>query len=205
MVENVGMLTQYLERFTYIGLLFILFLCGLGIPLPEEIILMLGGYLIYEGLTHYTQTVFMGIIGVVVGDLTLYTIGSKWGGDIINHHRFSWIFTPKRMEKAQRYLHKYGKRTIFIARFLSGVRGAVHIMAGTLKMPTLDFLMMDFIAAILSVPAFVYIGYFFGGNINKTLIFINKGSHVILALVIAAITGIVYYLFKNRSTSKDRG
>ncbi|MBI5326681.1 MAG: DedA family protein [Deltaproteobacteria bacterium] len=201
MIGSVSILTQYLESFTYIGLFLILFLCGLGIPIPEDITLVIGGYLAYQGLTHYPQTVCIGLLGVMVGDLTLYSIGRRWGTGIINHHRFNWIFTVKRMAKAQWYLRQYGKRTIFFARFLSGVRGCVYITAGALKMNTFDFFLMDFLAALLSVPIFVYIGYYFGGHIDNTVNFVNKSSLIILALVIAsvAILAFLYFLKKQKS------
>lgn len=199
MVGNVSILTQYLESFTYIGLLMVLFLCGLGIPIPEDITLVIGGYLTYQGLTHYPQTVFVGIAGVIIGDLTLYSIGRKWGTGIINHHRFNWIFTEKRMEKAQRYLRKYGKRTIFIARFLSGVRGGVHLTAGALRMSVFDFFIMDFLAALLSVPIFVFIGYYFGEHIDKAASFISRSSHIFLAVVITALAILTcLYLLKRQ-------
>lgn len=202
MVGSVSILTQYLESFTYIGLLFVLFLCGLGIPIPEDITLVIGGYLTYQGFTRYTLTVLVGIVGVIVGDLTLYSIGRRWGAEIINHHRFNWLFTEKRMAKAQKYLRKYGKRTIFIARFLSGVRGGIHLTAGALRMSAFDFFIMDFLAALLSVPIFVFIGYHFGGHIDKAVSFVHRGGHIIFAIITAVIAiGAFFYLFKNRRNS----
>lgn len=196
---SVVILTQYLESFTYIGLLALLFLCGLGVPIPEDITLVIAGYLIYQGFTHYLQTVLIGIAGVMVGDMTLYSIGNRWGAGIVNHHRFNWIFTEKRMARAQRYLRKYGKRTIFIARFLSGVRGGVHLTAGALKMSAFDFFIMDFLAALLSVPIFVYIGYYFGEHIDKAVSFISRSSHIFLALVITALAILTcLYLLKRQ-------
>src|SRR3990170_6319818 len=107
---NVVILTHYLESFIYIGLFFILFICGLGAPIPEEITLVIGGYLAYQGFTQYPQTVLTGLIGVMVGDLTLFYIGNRWGTELVNHHRLNWIFTKKRMAKAQAYLRKYFKK-----------------------------------------------------------------------------------------------
>jgi len=78
-VESVSILTEYLESFTYIGLFVLLFLCGLGVPIPEEITLTIGGYLAYQELTRYPQTVFIGIAGVMIGDMALYSIGRRWG------------------------------------------------------------------------------------------------------------------------------
>ncbi|MBI3397731.1 MAG: DedA family protein [Deltaproteobacteria bacterium] len=200
---NVLVLTQYLESFTYIGLLLLLFMCGLGVPIPEDITLVLSGYLAYQGITHYPQTVIVGIVGVMVGDMTLYFIGNRWGTGIINHHRFNWIFTEKRMEKAQRYLRKYGKRTIFIARFLSGIRAGIHLTAGALRMNTFDFFIMDFLAALFSVPIFVYIGYYFGEHIEKALVLVSKSSRILLALVITTIAILFFcYLLKKRRETK---
>ncbi|MBI3753955.1 MAG: DedA family protein [Deltaproteobacteria bacterium] len=199
MIGSVSILTQYLESFTYLGLLLVLFLCGLGIPIPEDITLVVGGYLTHQGLTHYPQTVFVGIVGVLVGDLTLYSMGRRWGAEIVNHHRFHWIFTEKRLGKAQKYLRKYGKRTIFFARFLSGIRAGVHVMAGALKMNAFDFFIMDFFAALLSVPLFVYAGYYFGNHIDRAVALVSKSGHIILAVALTSVLiATIFYLFKKR-------
>lgn len=196
---NVVALTLHLESFTYVGLFFILFICGLGAPIPEEIPLVIGGYLAYHGFTQYPQTVLTGLIGVMVGDLTLFYIGNRWGTELVNHHRLNWIFTKKRMTKAQAYLRIYGKRTIFIVRFLSGIRSGVYLTVGALKMNLFDFLKMDLLAALLSVPLLISIGYYFGEHIDKGVSSVSRSSHIILAVAITAIAilTLVYLLKKH--------
>lgn len=202
-MESVSILTEYLESFTYIGLFVLLFLCGLGVPIPEEITLTIGGYLAYQELTRYPQTVFIGIAGVMIGDMALYSIGRRWGTGIVNHHRFHWIFTKKRMVKAQEYLRKYGKRTIFMARFFTGIRAGVYLTAGTLKMDVFDFFIMDFFAALLSIPLLVYLGYYFGKHIDQAVILINKSSHILTALFIAIFAVIILLQFLKRQKNPE--
>ena len=204
---NVVILTHYLESFTYIGLFFILFICGLGAPIPEEITLVIGGYLAYQGFTQYPQTVLTGLIGVTVGDLTLFYIGNRWGTELVNHHRLNWIFTKKRMAKAQAYLRKYGKRTIFIARFLSGIRSGVYLTVGALKMDLFDFFKMDLLAALLSVPLLISIGYYFGGHIDNIMIVIHKSNRLFLALIAIVVVMItsVYLLKRYKKNQKLEG
>ena len=49
----VGVISSYIEHFTYLGLFVILMLCGLGLPMPEDVALLVGGFLAHEGVTRY--------------------------------------------------------------------------------------------------------------------------------------------------------
>src|SRR3990172_9501198 len=88
-------------------------------------------------------------------------------------------------------------------RRLPYLSGADPLSAGALRMNTFDFFIMDFLAALLSVPIFVYMGYYFGGHIDKAAIFVSKFSHIILTCVIVVIIiGTIFFLLKNRSKAK---
>jgi len=79
MESSVAFLTAYIEEFTYVGIFIALFLCGIGFPLSEELILIVGGFIAFEGYTNIFYTFIVGFIGVVIGDLIIFNIGRKWG------------------------------------------------------------------------------------------------------------------------------
>src|SRR5712671_717543 len=68
----VGLVSAYIEHFTYAGLFVILLLCGLGLPIPEDVALLAGGYLVHRGTTRYPLTILISFLGVVAGDNSLF-------------------------------------------------------------------------------------------------------------------------------------
>jgi membrane protein DedA with SNARE-associated domain len=78
--------------------------------------------------------------------------------------------TPERFEKAQQAFQKYGKWVMFVARFLPGLRTPVFFSAGmSRRVSFTTWFMMDGLAALVSVPIWVYLGYF--GALNRDWMF----------------------------------
>jgi len=63
----------------------ILLLCGFGLPLPEDVILITGGYLAYSGNMDIYIFLPLALSGVLLGDCSVFIIGEKTGDSILNH------------------------------------------------------------------------------------------------------------------------
>jgi membrane protein DedA with SNARE-associated domain len=83
------------------------------------------------------------------------------------------ILTPERLEKAVDAFHKYGIWVNFFGRFLPGVRTAIFFTGGTLKYPFHRFFLMDGLAALISAPLFVYLGYWAGMKFSENISLLN--------------------------------
>ena len=71
MSDIVIFLLNYSEHFIYGGLFLILFLSGLGLPIPEEITLLTGGFLINLGFIRFYPTLAAVFVGVLTGDMAM--------------------------------------------------------------------------------------------------------------------------------------
>ena len=162
MSDLVIFLISHSALFIYAGILLILFFCGLGLPIPEEITLLAGGFLVYLEVIQFYPTLAVVFVGVLSGDMALYSIGWKWGNGILTHSHLHKIFSEKRLERVRQFFRDHGSKTIFIARFISGVRVAAFIAAGTMGMRMRKFLFLDFLAALIMVPLLLSLGYYFG-------------------------------------------
>ena len=74
-----GLVSTYIEHFTYAGLFLVLMLCGLGLPVPEELPLLTGGFLVYRGITQFPTTLVISLVGVIAGDNSLFFLGRRFG------------------------------------------------------------------------------------------------------------------------------
>lgn len=174
----------------------VLLLCGFGLPVPEDITLVTCGYLTYllappgatfaDGLTLALLATAVGMAGVMIGDLTMFTLGRRFGDRLAAVWPFRVILGQGRKQKAEEFLAKRGAQVLFSARFMPGLRSVVFFTSGTLKVDYAVFLRYDGLAALLSVPALVLTSWYFGDQIAAVIDYARKAEHGILAVIVLA-------------------
>jgi len=189
------------EFFIYSVIFLLLFLGGLGLPLPEDLIVLAGGYLAYEGYAQLYIVIPIAIFGAVVGDFTIYFIGRSFGEGFIRFRYLKRFLSKKNLVKIRNYFSRHGNKTIFFARFVAGFRMAVYLVAGTLKISIPRFIFVDSLGAFISVPIVVFLGYFFGEHIKLLLLVINRLKFSILFILI--IFCVLYYIYKKKRPQRQ--
>lgn len=179
----------------YVLLPGVLLLCAFGLPLPEDIVLITGGYLSYLGLINPWIFLPLSFIGVLAGDIIIFKIGSNLGYKFLKHRLMARFLTESRIRRAACFIERYHDKIFFIARFLPGLRAAIFFTGGALKTCFRKFLLFDSLAAVLSVPLFVLGAYLGGGYINRILIAAKNITHVLMALsALIIIAGSVWFI-----------
>ncbi len=180
---------------------FVLTMCGLGLPVPEDILLITAGMLIYNNVADMYLMIFVSLLGVILGDYLIFMIGRKWGMRFLNHRVFMNAFSEKRMEKVHEYFDKYGNKSVFFARFIWGLRAATFFIAGTHTMNVSRFILLDFLGALISVPLIIYLAFYFGSEIEHAIILIKQTNRTLL--LIGAIV-ISYLIVRHNLKSKKQ-
>ncbi|KAG9575344.1 hypothetical protein KCV01_g17865, partial [Aureobasidium melanogenum] len=198
-------LVDVFGRSGYVAVFLALILCGAGIPLPEDITLVAGGIITGLGYGDVHTMVLVGLAGVLVGDSTMFLLGRHFGARIMRWRFVARLLTPERYAKVQEKFERYGNRMMFVARFLPGMRTAVFITAGaTHRVGFFRFLLLDGLAAIISVPLWVYLGYFGAHNHEWLAMWIRRGQTGIwLGVgVIVVILGVLWWR-KRKAAARD--
>ncbi len=168
-----------------------LILCGFGNPIPEDLIMITGGYLVYSGLMHPIVALAVSYLGVVAGDLLLYYFGYKYGQKLIEHRWLIKLVPPRRVAMIRRHFKHWGHWTIFFARFLPGLRSPTFLLSGVMHVRFRVFATFDGLGTCVSVPLFVGLGYFFGNHIEV----LKRNIHEVRSiLIVAAIAIVIAYL-----------
>lgn len=187
-------LTDLSGGVAYLLIFGILVACGLGFPLPEDIPLIATGYLIWDKTLTWFGGISVTILGVLIGDSILFFIGNRLGGGILNKRKKP-LFPPKRVRRARAYFRKYGPKVVFFARFVAGLRAVVFFMAGSMHMKFRTFLLLDFLAALVSVPLWIaggyYLGHYFGSEISDLLLKLREIKMIITIIISILIVGII--------------
>jgi membrane protein DedA with SNARE-associated domain len=184
-------LVVFFQNFGYLAVFGILLLCGFGLPIPEDISIIAGG--IISGLGFTNLYIMLGVCfgGVLAGDLIIFSAGKKFGMQLLQKKLFKKIITEKRFCVAQNWFAKYGKLLIFAARFMPGLRTPIFATAGITRVVSFPaFLFIDGFAALISVPAWLYVGFHFAHNREQLLQWVSD-SHLVLGIIIIVFVAIL--------------
>lgn len=190
----------------YALILGVLFACSMGLPIPEDITLITAGILASLGTISFPGAMIAGFVGVLVGDGILFFLGRRFGPRVYSFPLFRRLWTPERIANAEARIRKHGKLICFMARFMPGLRAPIYLTAGTMGVKPIVFILADGIAALISVPVWIYAGYWFGSNIDGVLAFAKKMNTGILSVLGVAILGYILYfkVWKPRKMSSVR-
>ncbi|MCA3014471.1 MAG: DedA family protein [Myxococcaceae bacterium] len=187
--------------FAYLVVFGILFVCGLGLPLPEDVSLILGGYLVHGGKARLDLMMLTGYLGIIVGDSMIFFFGRRLGArvDARPSGFFARIVTPEKRARVEQLFKRHGEKIIIIARFLPGVRAVTYFTAGSVGMKWRRFALYDSLAALASAPVFVFLGFKFGGELDELIDAIKRGQrNVLIALVAVAAVGFLVNRWRAR-------
>ena len=183
--------------------LIVLIICGFGVPIPEDITLVSGGVISGLGYANVHIMLVVSLLGVLLGDSTMYWLGRIYGTKILRFRPIRRFLTLDRLRMVRSKFDQYGNRVLFVARFLPGLRAPIYMVAGiTRRVSFTRFVLLDFCAAIISVPIWVYLGDFGASNLDWLHAQIKKGQSVIYILIALLVVYLVWKWHKNRKKAQ---
>lgn len=187
----------------------ILVICGLGFPLPEDIPLIAAGYLVWDGTITWLPALLVTLGGVVVGDTILFFLGAKLGVKFLQNRGVNRLYSPEKIKRTRAYFRKYGDKIVFIARFFAGLRAVVFFMAGSMHMKYRRFIFLDFLAALVSVPVWIAIGFglgkLFGDQIDQILKGVKEAKTIAtIVLAVVAVVVLIKLVFNYRQAKAKK-
>ncbi|MDO4429866.1 MAG: DedA family protein [Lonepinella koalarum] len=189
------LLVSFFTDYGYWAVLFVLIICGFGVPIPEDITLVSGGIIagLYPDNVNVHIMLFVSMFGVLFGDSVMYWLGRIYGAKILKFKPIRKIVNLKRLRMVRQKFDQYGNRVLFIARFLPGLRAPIYMISGiTRRVSYTRFVLIDFFAAIISVPIWVYLG-FHGANNREWLIEQIKTGQTGLYIVLVLLAGFIIF------------
>jgi membrane protein DedA with SNARE-associated domain len=196
-----GFVAVLMLKLPYIGLFAVLFVAGLGVPLPEDIPLLIAGWLVHRGSANLYAMIAVGMAGVLVGDFLLFNMGRRYGEHIIEHRFMRRVATPALLMRAEALFARHGAKIIFAARFMPGLRAVLFATAGIFRVRPIKFLLIDGSAALASVPLLIWLGERFGARLEEIARDARNAQLIAAGCLVAAIVAWCvweYYQVKRR-------
>lgn len=194
----------YQPMTVYAALVGMMMLSAVGFPIPEELTLISVGILAFMGahpqhfpppyagapvVSVHTASI-IAFTAVVGADFLIYVIGRVFGRKLLYHPRVRRFFPEDMMRRVEEWTHKYGAYACGIFRFTPGLRFPGHLACGMLQYPAWKFLLIDGIAALISVPTQIYLLAHYGEPILMKL----RQFKIVLFSVIGVL--IIYFVIK---------
>jgi len=135
-------------------------------PIPSEIIMPLGGFLVSKGKLDFAILVFWGLFGTILGSLPWYYLGKlvnekKLSNFLDNRGKYIGI-TSEDLAKSKRWFNKYGVSLVFWGRLVPGIRTLISVPAGIELMPLRKFLIWTTLGSLIWVAILTYAGFILG-------------------------------------------
>lgn len=190
--------------YLYLSLSIALIGGAFGIPIPEDLPLILGGFLVGREQLQLAILFPVLYLSIILGDLILYTIAYYFGRTLLNHPRLAKRFPEEKMQKLSEKLEKHAWLVIFFARHLFYLRTITFLACGIFKVNVVKFVIIDSIAALVSTSIMISIGFMLSSQMDNFMAQF-EAIHSDLALTGVILSGvllaalIVYRLIKRRS------
>ncbi len=194
-------LVETFSAYPYLGVALAFAVCAIGLPLPEELVLIAAGYVCakFPETARLEWMMFWSAISLISFDCIPYVLGRTFGARLLRIRWLRVIVTRRRLADFDRWFRRRGDLVIFFARFLAGIRTIAFFTAGVMKMPVQRFLMLDCLGIAIIVPLMVFVGHRGAGVIDEVIArlqAIERG--LLLVLVGAGVVLLGIWLWRRR-------
>jgi membrane protein DedA with SNARE-associated domain len=170
----------WLGQYGYPAIFFLLIAGIVGVPVPDQLLLVVSGYLILTRSLSAAPTLLAAVLGSICGITLSYIIG-LCSGTYLQKTRFA----AGRLEKARSHFERFGSWTLIFGYFVPGIRNLIGFTSGMMRLKLRDFAPSAYIGAIVSSVTCVALGYFLGSQASWVLA--SVGRFGLLAIAAAAI------------------
>jgi membrane protein DedA with SNARE-associated domain len=191
----------WVTHYGSVSLFFLLMLGIVGLPVPDETLLVFSGYLIFKGKLNPVFTFCMALLGSGTGITVSYFLGRVYGLKLIQKYGPYIHLTAERYEKAHAWFEKIGRWSLVFGYYIAGVRHVTAMVAGASGLEYPLFAVFAYSGATTWVLVFLSLGYFLGDSWQSA----SENIHRYISIVCLSLAGVaaVYllgrYLLKKRS------
>jgi membrane protein DedA with SNARE-associated domain len=172
----------------YAGIVLLMTLENVFPPIPSEVVMPFAGYTSANGDLHIVGVILAGTLGSVLGALPLYYIGVAVGQERLEawaKRHGAWLtLSAKEVRRAHRWFEEHGTKTVFLCRFVPGVRSLISIPAGVVRMPMWRFLLWTALGTGIWAGGLAWIGRALGSNYDQVERYVDPILYVVIGVFV---------------------
>jgi membrane protein DedA with SNARE-associated domain len=182
------------------GAIFVLLLLGIvGLPVPDETLLVFAGYLSFKGTLRLEPTVATAFLGSACGISVSYAIGRFLGLPALTKFGPLLRLRPEHLEQAHQWMERWGKYSLLLAYFIPGYRHLAAFMVGTSRLEPTVFARFAYTGALIWTTCFVGLGYAAGEQWQQLIPLLHNTLRTTLLVGLIVLAGLAGWLLLRRS------
>src|SRR5277367_6957812 len=186
-------LLSLIMRHGYVVVSLVVFAEAIGVPVPGAVALVAGGAAAASGVLSAPAVVMFAVVAMLTADTLLYLLGKHTGWTILRFLCRISIDPENCVLKSAESFYKRGRETLLVAKFIPGVSSMAAPLAGSMKMPYLQFLGLDFLGAMLYALAYGTVGFVFRDFVAQIVSGFREAGHAVEVVIIIAVLGYIVH------------
>lgn len=185
--------TTFVETVGYPGI-FVLMVLEVPIPLiSSEIVMAFSGFTAGRGDLHGVGAALAGVAGSQTGSVALFALCRRFSEDEVEAFLTKyggWFGVDEdNLERGQQFFRRHDHWAVLIGRFVPGLRSAIAIPAGILRMPYWEFFALNLVGVVCWVSVLTFLGSVLGDNYDV----IDRYSSYVTYGMVGALAAYVLY------------
>jgi len=190
----------WISTYGYFALFGCLTLGIVGLPIPDETLLALSGYLVFKGQFNFVTTVLTAFLGSISGISLSYVIGRTGGYRVLHRYGPRFHVTDEKVRMMNGWFERVGKWMLMIGYFIPGVRHLMALVAGSSNMRYPVFAVHAYVGGAIWSLTFILLGYYLGDSWGDI-----KHHRPLLALIAGLVffAILIFWYAKTRTTKSQ--
>src|SRR5262249_2520582 len=156
---------EWITAYGYFGIFFLLIFGIIGLPVPDEWLLVISGYLAFKNVLAFAPTLAVAALGSAGGLTISYVLGRTSSGFIIRRYGHWFSIDDEKIRRTQHWFQNLGRWVLVVGPFVPGVRNLMGYIAGASKLRLHIFMRFAYAGALISSATFVTFGYAVGRHL----------------------------------------
>jgi membrane protein DedA with SNARE-associated domain len=196
-VTPVESVLGWVAHYGYVGIFGLLMLGIVGLPIPDETLLMFTGYLIFKHKLQPVPAFAAGFLGSICGITVSYALGRMLGLYLVTRLGHFLHIEPEALEQVRAWYERKGKYGLVISYFIPGIRHLAAYVAGSSRLSLPVFATFAYLGGLLWSGSFISIGYVLGDEWQQMSVSLHRYL-LIGAGIITVVIAIGFVLMRRR-------
>jgi membrane protein DedA with SNARE-associated domain len=196
-VTPVESVLGWVAHYGYVAIFGLLMLGIVGLPIPDETLLMFTGYLIFKHELEPLPAFAAGFLGSICGISVSYALGRMLGLYLVTRLGHFLHIEPEALEQVRAWYERKGKYGLVISYFIPGIRHLAAYVAGSSRLSLPVFATFAYLGGLLWSSSFISIGYVLGDEWEQMSVSLHRYL-LIGAGVITVVIAIGFILMRRR-------
>ena len=161
----------------------------IGLIIPGDIILALGGVYAAQHKMNLVAVIVIGTLAAVSGESIGFWLGRRFGIRVLRRLPFFGPRLSRVVEESRDYFRRHGGKTVAIGRYATAAGAFIPFTAGAAGMPYAKFVAFDVPAIAVWATGISIFGYYFGRNLAFIDKVLSRFGYAVLAVAVLVFGG----------------